>query len=98
MGSLRVSELRCKEVINIKDGARLGFVDDVEFEAVNGHIVALTVLGPARLLGLFGRCDDYYIRWCDIEKIGHDIILICMDVPDRVPRKKSGGFFSSWFK
>lgn len=95
---MRVSDLRCKEVVNIKDGARLGFVDDVEFEAASGQIRAMTVLGPAKFFGLFGRGDDYYIRWCDIEKIGHDIILICMETPDRVPRKKSCGSFGSWFK
>lgn len=28
----RVTELRCKEVINITDGQRLGFVSDVEVD------------------------------------------------------------------
>ena len=28
----RFSELRCKEVINICDGARLGYVDDLVLE------------------------------------------------------------------
>ena len=35
---MRVNELRCKEVVNVKDGARLGLVDDVEFTLPNGEI------------------------------------------------------------
>lgn len=30
------NELRCKEVINIKDGRKLGYVDDAELETVGG--------------------------------------------------------------
>ncbi len=33
----RVTEARCKEVINITDGLRLGFVSDVEVQLPEGR-------------------------------------------------------------
>ena len=39
----RVTELRCKEVINITDGQRLGFVSDVEVQLPEGKVLALVV-------------------------------------------------------
>ncbi|MDF2686337.1 MAG: YlmC/YmxH family sporulation protein [Clostridia bacterium] len=98
----RFSDLRCKEVINIKDGARLGYVDDVEFECDSGKITAITVPGPARFLGMFSREADYIIPWQGIQKIGEDIILVCYDIPLRIMSQRSGGgigkFISALFK
>lgn len=88
----RFSDLRCKEVINIKDGARLGFVDDVEFECDSGKITAITVPGPARIFGMFSRDADYIIPWLSIQKIGEDIILVCYDMPLRIMSQHSGSF------
>ncbi len=39
----RMVELRCKEVINICDGCRLGFVGDVEVLLPEGRVAALVV-------------------------------------------------------
>ena len=59
----RVTELRCKEVINITDGLRLGFVSDVEVQLPEGKVLALVVPGPCRFFRLFGRKDDFVIPW-----------------------------------
>ena len=72
----RLAELRCKEVINICDGFRMGCVCDVLINVCTGNVVALIVPGQCRFLGLFGREDDYVIPWECIRKIGEDIILI----------------------
>lgn len=32
------SDIRCKEVISIKSGCRIGFVDDVEIDSCNAKI------------------------------------------------------------
>ena len=88
MGS-RISSLRCKEVVNVCDGARLGYVSDVELELPAGRVTALIVPGPCRFFGLFGRECDYLIPWGCIRRIGDDIILV--DVPldsARTPRQK----------
>ena len=89
----RVTDLRCKEVINVTDGLRRGFVSDVEILLPEGKVLALVVPGPCRFFGLFGRKDDFVIPWNCIRRIGSDIILVELE-PDkcRVPRPKPGWF------
>ncbi len=89
----RVTELRCKEVINICDGHRLGYISDAEIELPEGKVLALVVPGPCRFFGLFGRKDDYVIPWDCIRRMGSDIVLVELE-PDkcRVPRPKPGWF------
>ncbi len=82
----RIADLRCKEVINVCNGHRLGFVDDVFLNVMDGKIVALVVPGPCRFLGLFGREDDYVIGWERIKRIGDDIVLV--EIPGEYEREK----------
>jgi len=72
-------DLRQKEIVNINDGARYGFVSDLELDPVQGRIIALVVPGPGRVLGVFGRDQEYRIPWEMITKIGDDIILVSCD-------------------
>ena len=51
----RIQDLRRKEVINICDGCRLGYVADVDIRIPEGQVVAIVVYGPCRFFGLFGR-------------------------------------------
>lgn len=81
----RIRDLKCKEVINICDGCRLGYVDDVEVRVPEGQIVAVIVYGPCRFFGLFGRGDEYYIPWECIQRIGDDIILVDQPIQRRDP-------------
>ena len=66
----RFTDLRCKEVINICDGCRLGYVGDVECQLPEGQMTALIVPGPFRFFGLFGRGEEYYIPWTASDKWG----------------------------
>ena len=86
----RFSDLRCREVININDGCRLGYVGDVEFEQPGGQITALIVPGRCRFFGLFGREEEYYIPWNCIKQFGDDIILIDQTFPRREPCCRTG--------
>ena len=72
----RVRDLRMKEVINIHDGSRLGFVSDIEFQLPDGQITGAVVQTPGRFFGLFGPREEYYIPWDAIRQMGDDIILI----------------------
>ena len=72
----RVVDLRCKEVINVCDGKRLGFPFDVELDALTGNIFALVVKSIPRWWGMFGRCHFHVIPWCDIRRIGEDLIIV----------------------
>ena len=82
---MRIRELRRKEVINITDGGRLGFVGDVDLRMPDGQTAALIVYGPARFFGLFGRGEEYYVPWDSIQRIGDDIILIDKPAQHRDP-------------
>lgn len=89
----RIADLQCKEVVNITDRRRLGYVSDVEIDILTGKVVAIVVPGKCRFFGLFGRADDYVIPWQCIRRFGEDIILVEV-IPDRVckPRPKRGWF------
>ncbi|HKM32030.1 MAG TPA: YlmC/YmxH family sporulation protein [Oscillospiraceae bacterium] len=91
------SDLRCKEVINIKTGSKIGFVDDMEIDTCDARIKSLIVFGRAKLFGLLGREEDIIIRWCDIQIIGEDTILICCDQPCKRSRKH-GWFYENFVK
>ena len=87
----RFSELRCKEVINIHDGCRLGYVGDLECRIPEGEIVAIIVPGPLRFFGLFGRGEEYYIPWRCIKRIGDDVILIEQQFTQREQERPQRG-------
>ena len=73
---IRFSQLRCREVINVTDGARLGFVSDLELEDDCGRITALIVPCPGKFFGLLASSEDYVIPWPCIRRIGSDLILV----------------------
>ena len=70
------SGLRSKEVVNVKTGIKIGYVDDVEIDTVTGSVVSLIVYGRSRAFGLMGRDEDMIIKCRDIELIGEDTILV----------------------
>jgi len=75
----RSSDFRQKEVINISDGRRLGFVSDVEIDLEQGKVEAVILPGVGRLFGLLGKESEFVIPWDKIVKIGEDIILVDLD-------------------
>ena len=90
---IRYSALRCKEVINLADGARLGYVSDLELEGESWRLLCLVVPCPGRFFGLFGSSGDYVIPWPCIRRIGGDLILVDVNLDEcRKPREKHGGF------
>ena len=88
----RIGELRCKEVINVVDGSRYGYVGDAEVDLETGHIEALIVPGRLRLFGLLGREEERVFPWSTVRRFGEDIILV-EDAPAALPgrhRRKVG--------
>lgn len=79
---LRIGELRCKEVINVADGSRYGYVGDAQVDLETGQVLALIVPGRLRLLGLFGREPERVFPWSAVRRFGEDIILV-EDLPER---------------
>ena len=85
----RANDLRCKDAINVKNGCRIGCVCDFEIDLSSARISALVIYGRWRFFGLLGRGKDIIIRWCDIQLIGEDAILVNFDVPgDRSRRQR----------
>lgn len=72
----RIGELRCKEVINVTDGSRYGYVGDAEVDLESGRIQALIVPGRLRLFGLLGREEEKIFPWSAVRRFGEDIILV----------------------
>ena len=75
------SELKCKDVINLRDCKLLGRVCDLEFDERNGCIHKLIVPRGKKWECFFKCKEDYVICYRDIKQIGPDIILvdICAD-------------------
>ena len=69
-------ELRRKEVIDIKTGERLGYIDDIELSVSDGRAEKLVIYGGLRIFGLLGRNEDVIIRSSDIKVVGREVILI----------------------
>lgn len=71
-----LAQLRHKEVINKRNGCRIGFVDDLEVDTNNATIRSLVIYGRLKCFGLLGRRNDCIIPWSNIELIGEDTILV----------------------
>lgn len=71
-----ITELRKKEVINIRNGLRIGFVNDVEVDLCNARIVSIIIYGKLKFFGLLGRSEDIIIKWENVEVVGEDTILV----------------------
>ena len=69
----RASELRCKEVIDLSDGTRYGYVGDVALDMDTGKVLALVVAGRLRFLG---RTEELVFPLSCVRRVGEDIILV----------------------
>ena len=70
------SELKCKEVINIRDCRKLGHVCDMEFDECKGCISKIMVPGSSGLWNFLHCEPDIVIPYKDIRQMGPDIILV----------------------
>ena len=50
----RISDIRNKQIVCVKNGCVLGYPADVEFSCPDGKAEAVIILGRPRFLGLFG--------------------------------------------
>lgn len=81
-----VSELQYKEVVDIADGTRFGYISDLEVDVERGQVTAVVVAGQRRAFGLLGREPDAVFPWSAIRRIGADIILV--DAGGRAPERR----------
>ena len=70
-------DFRHKEVVNINDGKRLGYVQDVCADLETGIITSIIVPGGTnKLMNLFSSSNDILIPWEKIKCISEDLILV----------------------
>lgn len=70
-------DFKHKEVINICDGKRLGYVQDVCADLDTGRITSIIVPGNTnKIMSLFSNSNDIVISWDKIKCIGDDLILV----------------------
>jgi len=62
------TDLAQKEVINVVDGRRLGFISDIEINLEEGRVEALILPGQGKFLGIFGRESEKVIPWSHVKK------------------------------
>lgn len=75
-------ELRGKEVINIIDGKRLGRIIDIVFETCCNRILGFVVPSQNKSWNIFKSNEDIFIPCQDICKIGEDVILVRVFLPN----------------
>ena len=83
----RFCEFKQKEVINVCDGFRFGYVTDFIIDVACGHILDIIIPFQTKN-GLFSSRDrEYKIPWCAIRRIGKDIILVEVNTQEVLVRK-----------
>ena len=69
-------DFKHKEVVNISDGKRLGYVQDVCADLNTGMITSIIVPGSNKIINIFSSNNDIEITWKYIKCIGDDLILV----------------------
>ena len=70
------TDLRAKEVVNLQNGARMGKIIDMIIDSNGKNVLGLVVPGQRKI---FRSGEDIFIPWCNIAKIGNDVILVSLD-------------------
>lgn len=80
-------QLRQKEVINVKDGKKLGKVCDVIFTFPEGKVLGIVVPGGR---GFFH--PEMFIDLRNVIKIGVDTVLVEVRPSPKIPPKRGRGY------
>lgn len=75
----RITELNRKDIINIKDGAKMGPVKDIQVDLDQGLISAIVLEGPRKMFGLLRAGADTVVPWEKIKVVGVDAVLVEVD-------------------
>lgn len=73
---MKLSELQRKDIINIKDGKKVGKIIDAEFDPLNGQMKYFLIEKTNYIKNLFTNNEELSIRYNQIKKMGEDVILI----------------------
>ncbi len=76
---MRLSELQKKDIINTKDGKKIGNIIDINIDN-NGNLASLVVEKTVFLISMFSNKNEIEIKWNQIQKIGEDVILVTVEI------------------
>ena len=68
----RIGDMRSREVISVRDGARIGYLGDIEIDTASASLAAIVVYGRSRAFWAVRPRTDCVIPWSDITTIGED--------------------------
>lgn len=71
------TELRSKEVVNVNSGAKMGKIIDMIIDSNGKRVLGVVVPGARKI---FRASEDIFVPWCNITKIGSDVILVALDI------------------
>lgn len=83
---LSFSELRAKEVVNTQDGRKLGRICDLVLCYPENKWIGVIVPGNRG----FGKKNELFIEMKNIVKIGEDVVLVNVGVPQKQNCNKRG--------
>ncbi len=69
-------DFKHKEVVNINNGKKLGFVQDVCADLETGKITHIIVPGSNKIMNIFTNNNEVVIPWEKVKCIGDDLILV----------------------
>ena len=73
---IRVSDIMDKEIINVKNGKKMGFITDIDIDVNEGRVVSFSTTGEGSGGFFSSGVDMDVIFWNDILKIGCDTIIV----------------------
>lgn len=72
---MRISDFQNKDVVNMKNGNRLGNIIDIDIDMINGNINKVIIYNKKSIFSVFKQ-EELEISWSSIKKVGDDVILI----------------------
>lgn len=73
---IRISDIMEKEIINVKNGKRLGYITDIDMDINEGRILSFTITGNDGKNFFSRGYTEETITWSDVLKIGCDTIIV----------------------
>lgn len=85
-----LSDLKDKEVVNVVNGMKIGYVDDIEFDTETSAVTAMVIYGREKMFGFLGREEDIIISCKEIQLIGKDTILVAskLETSSELPKAR----------
>lgn len=71
-----VKSLLNKEVINVCSGENIGCVCDILVDIACGRVSKIVIPKGSSLISYFSKEGFIYINWCDVVKVGENLILV----------------------